>query len=110
MSDEIRTDEQIHQAAMEEWLGILAQLWTAIGKPIDADRLDLYGKALEDVPLGLLESAVARVIRENVYSVVPPPGVVWKAVEKELGNPHDVLAAIEKWKDDFWSRIAYRFE
>ena len=77
MSDEIlRTEEEIHQAAREEWLGILARVWTAIGKPRDADRLDLYGKALADVPLGLLEIAVARVIRENEYSVVPPPGVV----------------------------------
>ena len=110
MSDEIWSDEQIYQAALEEWLGVLAQLWTAIGKSIDADRLDVYGKSLSGVPLGLLELAVARVIRENVYSVVPLPGVVWKAVEKELGDPWDVRAAIENWKEEKWARVVYRFE
>jgi hypothetical protein len=90
---------------LEEWLGILAQLWTAIGKPIDADRLDVHGKSLTGVPLGLLELAVARVIRENVYQLVPSPGVVWKAVEKELGNPRDVIAAIESWKERMWERV-----
>ena len=99
------SDEKIHQAAMEEWLGVLAQLWTAIGKPIDAERLELYGRHLKGVPLGLLERAVKRVLRENVYLVVPPPGVVWAALREELGNPRDLNAAIEAWLEALWRKI-----
>ncbi len=64
---------------LEEWLGVLAELWTAAGKPLEADRLKVYRQSLGEVPLGLLERAVRRVIRENVYHVVPLPGVVWAA-------------------------------
>jgi len=45
----------------------------------------------------LLKLAVRRVIRENVYHVVPLPGVVWATVRRELGNPWDVRLAIEDW-------------
>jgi hypothetical protein len=58
-----------------------------------------HQRALEDVPLGLVECAVARVVRENEYSIVPPPGVVWAAVRKEMGDPYDARAAIEGWKE-----------
>jgi len=99
------SDEQIHQAALEEWLGVLAELWTALGKPLDAERLRVYQVAMESVPLGLLELAVRRVIRENTYQVVPLPGAVWAAVHSELGNPRQVTTAIETWVDERWRRI-----
>ena len=51
------TEEEIRQAAVEDWLGVLARLWTAIGKPIEAERLQLYRDALHGVPLGILEKA-----------------------------------------------------
>jgi hypothetical protein len=86
-----------YDLALEEWLGVLADLWTAAGKPLEADRLQVYRRSLEDVPLGLLELAVQRVIRENVYHVVPLPGVVWVAVRRELGEPWDVRMALEDW-------------
>jgi hypothetical protein len=82
---------------LEEWYGVLLELWTATGKPQDPDRLEVYRQALEEVPLGLLELAVRRVIRENTYNVVPLPGVVWAAVRKELGEPWDVRQAMEDW-------------
>ncbi len=82
---------------LEEWLGVLAQLWTAAGKPLEADRLEVYRQSLGEVPLGLLELAVRRVIRENVYHVVPLPGVVWGAVRRELGDPWDIRMAMEEW-------------
>jgi hypothetical protein len=62
----------------------------------------VYRQSLGEVPLGLLELAVQRVIRENSYHVVPLPGVVWAAVRKELGNPWDVKAAIEDWVERIW--------
>jgi hypothetical protein len=89
-----------YETPMEEWLGVLAELWMAVGKPIDAARLRVYQKALWEVPLGLLELAVRRVVRENSYQVVPLPGVVWVAVRKELGNPYDVRMAIEGWVEE----------
>ena len=57
----------------------------------------MYRKSLGEVPLGLLERAMRRVIRENVYHVVPLPGVVWEAVRRELGDPWDIRLAIEDW-------------
>ena len=105
VSDDEPSDETIYQAAMEEWLGVLAQLWTAIGKPIDAERLELYGRLLEGVPLGLLERAVQRVLRENALPVVPPPGAVWRALREELGNPSDIHAAIQAWCDELWAKV-----
>jgi len=82
---------------LEEWLGVLAELWTAAGKALEADRLQVYRQSLGEVPLGLLERAVRRVIRENTYNVVPLPGVVWAAVRQELGEPWDIRMAMEDW-------------
>ena len=36
---------------------MLAELWTAAGKALKADRLEVYQKSLGEVPLGLLELA-----------------------------------------------------
>jgi hypothetical protein len=98
-----------YESPMEEWLAVLAELWTAVGKPIEEDRLKVYQKALEDVPLGLLELAIKRVIQENDYQVVPVPGVIWAAVKKELGNPYDVKKAIEDWLDDKWYMLINKY-
>ena len=89
----------------EEWLGVLSELWISVEKPIEPDRLGVYQKALGDVPLGLLEKAVKRVILENDYQVVPVPGVIWAAVRKELGYAFDIHTAIEAWVEDQWKRI-----
>jgi hypothetical protein len=90
---------------LEEWLGVLAELWKAAGKPVEADRLEIYAKSLGEVPLGLLEMAVQRVIRENMYHIVPLPGVVWEAVKKELGNPWDIRMALEDWVEQNWKMM-----
>lgn len=94
-----KTDQEIYQAAMEEWLSVLTQLWTAYDKPLDPERLTLYQKMLGEVPLGLLEKAVKRVIREHKYNSVPAVGDVWSAIRKELGNPYDIDQAIQAWCD-----------
>jgi hypothetical protein len=67
-----------YKTPLEEWLAVLGELWTAVGKPIDVQRLRVYQKAMGDVPLGLLESAIKRVIQENDYQVVPVSGTVVK--------------------------------
>ena len=96
------TDTEIYQAATKDWLGVLAQLWTAVGKPLDRERLELYARDLGDVPLGLLEAALRRVRNENIYSNVPMVGVIRKAVNDELKSAY--CQTIEDWKDAEWGR------
>ena len=107
MADEwiVKTDEEIRNAALEEWYGVLATLWTAIGKPIDKRRLELYGQDLGDVPLGLLDSALRRVRNENVYANVPSVGVIRQAVNKELEDSR--CYTISQWRENRWPAINF---
>ena len=91
--------------ALKDWLKVLAELWSSVGKDVDVKRLEAYRKSLESVPLGLLELAVRRVIRENVYNVVPLPGEVWGAVRRELGDPREMGEAIERWLEMRWEAL-----
>lgn len=104
------SDDDIFQAAMEEWLGVLVRLWQAVGKPVDAERLQIYQRELGDVPLGLLEKAVTRLIREWSYANVPNVSEIWKAVRKELNDPNDLPIALESWKQRSFERCVYRLE
>ena len=97
-----RSDEDIHQDALQEWLEVLAQLWTAFGTPVDASQMIVYQRSLGSLPLGLLDRAVQRVIREHEFNNVPTVAEVWKAVRKELGNPVDLERAIAVWCDQLW--------
>lgn len=97
--EEVKTDEDIYQAALEEWLGILGQLWTAYDKEIEPDRLEIYRKQFSILPMGLLDVAVTRAIREHTFNSVPTVGEVWQAVRKILGNPSDLDGAIEHWHE-----------
>lgn len=92
------------------WVGELARLWEAIGKPLDADRLAIYQRELSGIPLGLLEKTISRVIRENTYSNVPPVGAIWQALRAELGHPRDVMDAIEQWCAEELSKCFVRFD
>jgi hypothetical protein len=92
------SDKEILDAATEDWTGVLASLWEIVGKPIDPARLRAYKKNLESVPLGLLELAINRVFRENVYQTVPVPGVIWEAIRKELHDPYDINKSLEEWQ------------
>jgi hypothetical protein len=103
------SDDLVYESALEEWMGILARLWTAFDKPLDPERLQIYSQALADVPLGLLEKAVFRVIRNHRFSNVPTVGDVWAAVKAELGNPLDVKQAIEEWCDLQWRKCVVAF-
>lgn len=104
-----KTDQEIYQMALEDWLTVLSRLWTAYDKHLDPERLALYQRTLQIVPLGLLENAIDRVIREHVYNSVPTVAEVWTAVRKELGNPHDIEQAIDAWCEASWRRCTYRF-
>ena len=103
-----KTDEEIYQAAMEEWLGVLSKLWIAFDIPLDPIRLVVYQNALK-MPLGLLEKAVDRAIRDHRYKSVPIISEVWDALRAELGNPYDLDQAIEQWKTRKFEICIYRF-
>ena len=99
-----RSDDDLYQDAFKEWLDILAQLWTAFGKTVDDGQMIIYQRSLSVLPLGLLDAAVQRVIREHDFNNVPTVAEVWKAVRKELGNPVDLDRAIEIWCDQLWRK------
>lgn len=99
------TEQESVQAAREEWLGVLAQLWVAYDKDIDPERLGLYQRQFGSVPLGLLQEGVDRAIREHTYNSVPTVADMWRAIRVVLGNPHDLDDAIERWKDTLWSKV-----
>ena len=109
-----KSDAEIWKMAKDEyvpdWLGEIARLWDAVGKPLDEDRLAIYQRELAEIPFGLLTKAISRVIREHSYSNVPPVGTVWKALRVELGNPRDVMEAIQEWNERGWQRCVLRFE
>ena len=98
------TDKEIYQAALAEWMGVLSQLWIGIGKAPDPERLKVYCDQLKAVPLGLLENAIARVMRENTWSNVPTVGVIWSAIRKELCDPHDLDYSLKIWHQAYRSR------
>jgi hypothetical protein len=103
LSLEPMTDRQIKAMATDEWMETLMSLWSAIGKDANDDekRLTIYARQFAIVPLGILEKAVDRAIRNNgKYLTVPTASVLWDAVRKELDiQPHeDVEGALQRWK------------
>ena len=94
----VKTDAEINAEAEAEWMGILASLWVAIGKPVDPDRLRIYAEDLWNIPLGLLELAVKRVRREQTWNIVPLAGEILTAVNRELdaANVPDIQGWLEK--------------
>lgn len=107
----VRTDAEIEQDAYLEWTDVLIGMWEAIGKPLDEKRLAKYAKELKDIPLGLLEKAISRAIRNGGdYQVVPTISAIWGALRKELGNPYDIDEAIERWREAKYQSIIVRFE
>jgi hypothetical protein len=81
-----KTDEQIYQDARAEWIGVLLQLWDAIGKTADKKQLAVYVKQLGDIPLGILERVVQSVLTDHTYHTVPTIGEIWAIVKNEYGD------------------------
>lgn len=99
---ELITDGAINADAYSEWLSVLMSMWESVEKPVDEKRLKLYASQFESVPLGLLEKAITRAIRNNGnYLSVPSIGALWSAIRKETGDlPNvDVLEAVEMWQE-----------
>lgn len=110
--DDFMIDEEIHQSAAVEWLGILSKLWTSVGKTPTQDQLQVYQEMLGDVPLKLLEQTINRTLREHKYNTVPTIGNVWDAFIVEL-NPQpgmSVREALGRWESQLWDSVVYRFD
>ena len=103
------TLEPVYVSLGEEWIAILSRLWIAFDKPLDPERLQIYIHELGSVPLGLLELAVSRTIRNHKFSNVPSVADVWRSVNAELGNPYDVDQAIQEWCDRQWRKVVVEF-
>jgi hypothetical protein len=94
--------DQAYNQARAEWVGVLTQLWDAIGKPIDKKRLDVYIKQLANVPMGILEAVVNKMIREHTWATIPTIGEIWHEIRKGYGTDEDLAdwtpAAVEHVK------------
>jgi hypothetical protein len=109
LGEVIMSEQEIYQAACAEWTGEVARLWVAAGRPVDDGQLRVYVRELGTIPLGLLEMAVSRAIRDNSYANVPSIGSVWSALRRELGNPYDVRLAIGEWIQASAARCVLKF-
>lgn len=112
--DEDVAQAQIYRAAMTEWVEIIAQLWDAIGKPVDEKRLDVYCKQMRDVPIGLLEIGVNYAIKNNTYNTIPAIGLIWEGIRKETNKLNlppntDMDTAIERWIERRFKTTFYIF-
>lgn len=103
------TEDEIYQAALEEWLSVLSRLWTAYGKTIDPLQMTVYRDMLGRLPMGLLELTIDRVVQDHVYNSVPTVAEVWQAARKVLGQPVDLGQAIEEWADQRWYSMVVQF-
>lgn len=106
------SETEIYQAATQDWLRVLARLWTAVGKTPEPARLKVYQDELGDIPIGVLEKAVSRCMRQHQYSNVPTIGDLWAAINTELGaGPFaPVEDAVADWEQRRWHEIAVRLE
>lgn len=105
----VKSDKEIYQIALKDWYGILASMWTAIGKPVDKKRLQIYGKDLSSVPCELLERAIKRIRLNTTFNAIPTIGEIWQAVKIELAQ--DNCTTPEEWIERKWiffmGRIRY---
>lgn len=108
-------DERIQKEACKEWLDCLVKMWDAVDKDVDEKRLAIYVEQFQEIPLGLLEIAVSRAIRNNgSYMSVPSVGALWQAIKQETGDlTHiDVIEAVRLWsarEDAMFETRLYRF-
>ena len=105
---ESKTDDQIYQEAYAEWVGVLSQLWAAIGKPVDAKQLAVYVKQLGDIPLGILEQVVSRLLAKHTYHTVPTIGDIWKETWLTMGHTNPDRLEIDHLKYELANWIPER--
>ena len=94
-----KTDKEIRDMAMGEWVAVLAQLWEAVGKTVDNKQLAVYVKQLGDIPLGILEKVVSEMIRSNTWNSVPSIGAIWQEIHLviDVFRGDDDQHNIDRW-------------
>lgn len=106
----VMSEDECHQAALEDWLEILSRLWVAYDKPLDPVRLVIYQNMLGKLPSRLLELAIEQAVKDHgKYNNVPTVGEVWAAVRVVLHNPRDIDQAIDEWSSRQFEACLYRF-
>ncbi len=105
------SENDIRKAAKLEWLKTLSELWIFFGKQIDEERLRVYARDLSYVPLGLLEQAVRRAVREQQYHTTPTLRAVEDALCRVLSVERfsELESAIAAWEQDSFNRCVVRF-
>ena len=98
-----RDNNSIYAEAKQEWMDILSSLWKILSKPVDPIQFSVYVKVLSDIPLGLLEETVNRVINGRVYSNIPTPGEIRKEVDAILYETQTY--SINEWTEASWSKV-----
>ena len=83
------SEEKAYNLAYSEWVGVITQLWTAIGQPVDVPRLNVYIKNLRAVPMGILEESIKQLMIENTYNSVPSLGSIWDVIKRLFGRPDE---------------------
>jgi hypothetical protein len=80
------THEDAVAYIQSEWIGTLTQLWDAIGKTADKKQLSVYVAQLGDIPLGVLEQVVSRLLAKHTFHTVPTIGDIWSETWLTMGN------------------------
>jgi len=100
-----KTEEEIYQLGKAEWTGVLLQLWDAIGKTVEKKQLAVYVKELDEIPMGVLEQVVSRLLAQHTYHTVPTIGDIWNETWLVMGHSFRDKLNIDhlKWQLDNWS-------
>ena len=89
------TDQEIYQLYRNAWVSTLAGLWTAFGVSIDIKRLEIYSRALKEIPLEILEKTIDQVLREHHFSNIPTVAELYKIAQEIIGHN-----TFENWEPD----------
>ena len=103
------SDAEIKSMLMKEWSDLFDALWYAIGKPIDQKQKSVYARALSNIPYGLLDKAINKVLKEHKYSNIPTIAEIINAVRSVLGISSDANLEnnIAIWKNNAWFKTGY---
>ena len=81
-----KSSETIYKMAYHDWVNVLTQLWSAIGKPINDKQLRVYAEQLGDVPLEVLEKVITAVLKQHKYNTVPTLAEIWAVIDRDFGG------------------------
>ena len=94
-----KTDKEIRDMAMPDWVGTITRLWEAVGKTVDNKQLAVYVKELSGIPLELIEIIVSKMVRSNTWNSVPSIGAIWQEIHLviDVFRGDDDQHNIDRW-------------